>query len=61
MKIKMIEKSLLIESLKHQIEVKTNDHNRYGIGCFSHQVIALDQFLTEIESGKFDVKEGKDA
>lgn len=56
----MIDKSLLIESLKHRIEVKTNDHNRYGIGCFSHQVIALDNLLVEIESGKFDV-EAKDA
>lgn len=53
----MIDKSLLIESLKHKIEVKTNDHNRYGIGCFSHQIIVLDNLLVEIESGKFDVKE----
>lgn len=53
----MIDKSLLIESLKHKIEVKTNDYNRYGIGCYSHQVIVLDNLLVEIESGKFDVEE----
>lgn len=53
----MIDKSLLIEFLKHRIEVKTNDHNRYGIKPFGEHAVALDQFLSEIESGKFDIKE----
>jgi len=57
----MIDKSIIIEYLKFKIEEKTNDHNKYGIGCFSHQVIAIENILTVIESGKFDVKEPKDA
>lgn len=56
----MIDKSLLIDSLKSRIKWNRESYNKFKIPAHIHAEITLEHFLYEIEDGKFDAKESKD-